>query len=268
MRSNLMATMFVLSVVAADLTFAEGIVCQLPEEGAWARFDIDGAGVGPNGAVRVTVKGTQTIRCVGIEDVQGEPCRWIEVDTDSTFERTGNAAGKLHVVFKLLISEKHLAEGANPREGVRVAYHKQGDAPAKRLDGADARQVESMEELFHAPLETLKPLPTESVNAAGTTWECRGVEGRQATDAEVFSTVTRLHKEAPFGVVTYSYDKRRLRDGQPAGGRSMSWKLAETGAGAVPTPNSAQSLPVFWVPLTPPVRHEFRAQRKLHWRTQ
>lgn len=233
MRSNVIASMLMLVVPA--LTSAEGIVCQLPENGAWSRFDLDGKGLGSDGEVQVTVTGTQTVRCVGIEDVEGERCRWIEVDTDGKFERTGKEAGTLHEIFKLLISEKHLVEGANPREGVRVAYHKRGDSPVKRLDlkGDDARQIESMDEFFHAPLEPLKTLPPESVNAAGKTWECRGVEGRRATDAEVFSTVTRLHKEAPFGVVTYSYDKQRLRNGQPAGGRSMTWKLAEIGTGAV-----------------------------------
>jgi hypothetical protein len=227
--------MFVLILVPADLTVAEGIVCQVPEDGAWARFEIDGTGKAPDGAVQVTVKGMQTIKSVGIAEVQGERCRWIEIDTASTFERTGRASGKLQEIFKLLISEKHLVEGANPREGVRVAHLKRGDSPVKQLDleGADTREIESLDEMFHAPLEPLKSLPTDSVYAAGRTWECRGVEGRKATDAEVFTTATRLHKEAPFGVVTYSYDKQRLANGQPAGGRSMSWKLAETGTGAV-----------------------------------
>src|SRR5262245_35293110 len=99
MRSNLIGSMFVWMLVAPGLTFAEGLVCQLPEDGAWARFDIEGDGRGSDGTVQVTVKGTQTVRCVGMAEAQGEPCRWIEIDTDGTFERAGKEAGKLHEIF-------------------------------------------------------------------------------------------------------------------------------------------------------------------------
>jgi hypothetical protein len=235
MRLYVIASMLVLILVVPAPSWAEGILSRVPEDGAWAKFDIEGKGTGSDGKVQVTVKGTQTVRCVGVQEVDGEPCRWIEVDTDSRFERVGREAGSLHEIFKLLIAEKYLVEGMDPREGIRIAFQKQGDSPVKRLElqGADARQIESMDELFHAPFEPLRSLPIEKVVAAGKDWECRGVEGRRATDAENFSTVTRLHNDAPFGVVTYTYDKQRLRDGKQAGGRSMNWKLTEIGTGAV-----------------------------------
>ncbi len=55
-----------------------------------------------------------------------------------------------------------------------------------------------------------------------------------------FTTVTRTHKQAPFGVVSYKYDKQRTRNGKVAGTRSMKWTLLDSGTDAKSSATDAQ----------------------------
>ncbi|MCA8993626.1 MAG: hypothetical protein KDA69_16045 [Planctomycetaceae bacterium] len=102
------------TVVLSSNTFAQGLLWQLPEDGAWIRYEGDYTQTitRPNEAPQV-LSWTRyvTIRSVGKEDgdYRGmtQPCRWVEIEVE-----TGDASGGVldagpggQRMFKLLIPE-------------------------------------------------------------------------------------------------------------------------------------------------------------------
>jgi hypothetical protein len=215
-------------------TEAEGLIYQLPEDGAWVRFEVNGKGVASGGTVRVTVKGTQTIRSVGRVVVNDEQCRWIELKSEMVFERAGEKARKLNAVIKLLIPEKYLTTGKNPRGHVLKAYKGDSSETLRELDlkGNDARVIQSLDEIFHAPLKQTSPLPAKTIKTKKQSWPCEGIKGESTSDSTIFRTETYINRKAPFGVVTYKYEKERRRNNVSQGMRTMEWKFVESGRDA------------------------------------
>jgi len=238
-------TMFALLVIMMFLpatAAAEGLIYQLPEDGAWVRFEVNGKGIASDGTVRVTVKGTQTIRSVGRATVNDQQCRWIELETEMTFQRAGGKAGKLNEVIKLLIPEKYLTKGKNPRDHVLKAYKGASAKTIRELDlkGNDAREIQSLDEVFHAPLKQISPLPATTIKTKQQSWTCEGFKGESTSDGTIFRTETRINKKAPFGVVTYKYEKERRRNKKSQGMRTMEWKFVESGKDAKSAAPDAQ----------------------------
>ena len=125
-------------------------------------------------------------------------------------------------IFKLLIPEASLSRGHNPREHVLKAYKKerQGTIRELDLDGTGRREVESLDEIFHGTLPMVETLGEKTIDCKLGKLDCRGEKGDDGAD---FTTETWLNEKAPFGVVRYSYQKRR---------RGMSFTLEDAGAGA------------------------------------
>jgi len=221
---------------------ADGLIHQLPDDGAWVRLKVEGQGLTDDGTVTVTVKGTQTLRSIGRVTIDNQPCRWIELETKMTFERTGNEPGQLTQILKLLIPEKYLAAGQNPREHVLKAYNGKTAENLKELDlkGNDRRAIESLDEVFHAPLKKVTKLPAEEIRIEKKDWTCAGIRAESSDENGTFTTETRLNKKVPFGVVTYEYEKQRRRGGKSQGSRSMKWKLVESGKDAKSTAPDAR----------------------------
>ena len=232
------ASIFTLTVLLClpGISNADGLIYQLSEDGAWVRFEIKGEGINSDSTVSVTVDGTQTLRSVGKKMVDNQPCRWIELESQLMFTRTGGQTQKFTEIIKLLIPEKALAKGKDPRDHVLKAY--KGASADKlqelNLKGAGAREIQSMDEFFHAPFplkETTK-LPAAAIKINKKNWECEGVRGESKSDKVIFRTETRFHKQAPFGIVTYKYEKERRGNGKFQGMRTMEWKLVESGKDA------------------------------------
>jgi len=85
-------------------TFADGLLHSIPQDGGWARYRVELKDSAlPNAASRpISIK----VSVVGTAMIDGESCRWIEVD----LQRKGQKLTETEV-FKLLIPEKHLGEG-------------------------------------------------------------------------------------------------------------------------------------------------------------
>ena len=106
-------TAAVFVALAAGPARADGLLYQLPEDGAWVRFD-----------VKITSQRTEntrkeriTMRSVGRMDDSNERCRWIEFklpEEEST------------QITKVLIAEKYLKKGENPLDHVLRAWRKRG----------------------------------------------------------------------------------------------------------------------------------------------
>jgi hypothetical protein len=233
-KNNMMrtfCTFIVISVLAhaPRLSLAEGLVYQLPEDGAWVRFDARGKGFSASGEVRVSITGSLTISSVGQSQVDGELCRWIEIHMKGKFQRNKEEA-EYGEILKALIPEKYLKQGEDPRQHVLKAWKKDSRTGVVALDleGEGAREIRSYDEIFHAPLPQVTELEEKMVESKLGKLKCKGLAGREPQGKTVFSTETRLHNSAPFGVVTFRYEKKRA-SGE---GRSMTLTLKDFGNNA------------------------------------
>jgi hypothetical protein len=223
-------------ILIASPAVADGLIHELPMDGSWVRFDVTGEGRSPAGEVGVSLKGTLTLRSVGRETAEGSECRWIETETTVEFKR-GDRNEEVTEVLKMLIPEKFLAAGQNPRAHVLKAWNKDRRG-VRELDlkGTDAREVERQDEVFHAPLPDAKKSEGVEFKAPGGTFQCIRLEGKTTSklgnfDVE-FTTETWLTGKVPFGVAGYRYSKLRSANGVSQGGRSMDLKVAESGTNA------------------------------------
>lgn len=214
-----------------NCVLGEGIIYQLPDDGAWVSFNVSGQGIGSDGSVTVTVEGTQTLRSVGRTVVDDKQCRWIELETELTFQRTGAEPGMFKEIIKLLVPEMYLAMGQNPREHVLKAYQGTSAETIRELDvnDKDAREIQSLDEIFHSRLMQVSDLTATEIETANQSWTCEGFTGESNEDGTVFTTETRTNTDVPFGVVTYRYEKERQRDNQSQGKRTMEWRLVDLG---------------------------------------
>src|SRR4029077_488600 len=108
MRSILLATLLV-SAVCVGAVHADGLIYQLPANGASVRYDTETTG-SFNGQER-TFKGSVTISSVGETTVDGEKCRWIEIRMMNKRDDQERVA-----IAKCLIPEKDLGRGKAPGE--------------------------------------------------------------------------------------------------------------------------------------------------------
>jgi hypothetical protein len=222
--------------------FAEGIIYQLPDDGAWTSFNVSGRGIAPDGTVTVTIEGTQTLRSVGRSAVDNKQCRWIEIESEMTFQRKGGPPAAFKEIIKVLVPEAHLVKGENPRGHVIKAYKGNAAETIRELNlkGKDAREIQSLDELFHSPLKLVSALAVSEIKTEKQTWKCDGFTGKSDEDGTVFTTDTRTNKEAPFGVVTYRYEKDRQRNNKSQGKRTMEWRLVDFGNDATSAAPSAK----------------------------
>src|SRR5487761_1132377 len=158
---------YVLCLVLAGTyatAFADGLIYQLPEDGAWTRFKVTGDAVPPDGTVKVTLHGTPTVRSVGRAVIDSQPFRWIELESEMTFQKGGKPA-LANELIKILVPEGDLAKGKNPLAHVVRAYRGMSAETLRELDltGNDARDVQGMDEIFHGPLKEISELPSASV---------------------------------------------------------------------------------------------------------
>jgi hypothetical protein len=224
-------------LVSVAPAIADGIISQLPPDGSWVQYDVTGEALEPSGNVSVTLKGTFKLSSVGREMLDGNPCRWIEIETAIEFGR-GEEKRELTEIVKLLVPEKFLVNGQNPSAHVLKAWKQDGQGVARELNlkGDDAREVTSLDEIFHGPLNLKETKEDVALETPAGNFRCQSIKAKQIPeqrDAPVeFSTQTWLADKTPFGVVAYRYDKMRSRDGVSLGGRWMEWKLAKSGADA------------------------------------
>ncbi len=118
MRTAALLASLVLAVASPGRGRADGLVRQLPEDGAWASFycteEFD------DGLKR---EHYVTIKSVGRERAGGEPCRWVELAYHRDAARTKGTGG----AWKLLIPEKHLGPDGDPLGHVVRAWRKGAD---------------------------------------------------------------------------------------------------------------------------------------------
>src|SRR5262245_8133823 len=132
MRTLLLAGLFG-SAVLTQAARADGLIYQLPANGASVRYDTETTGTF-NGQER-TFKGSVTISSVGEATADGEKCRWIELRMMTKRDDQERVA-----IAKCLIPEKYLKRGEAPGEHVIRGWTKQGDSEPQAFSDLKSAQ--------------------------------------------------------------------------------------------------------------------------------
>jgi hypothetical protein len=207
--------LLLLLVAVAGWVRADGLFYNLPKDGTWATYQIDGSGknVGEFG-FDLIMKGTLRIASVGRVTEDDQPCRWIEVQFDVE-TKIGHEKHKKSDWWKLLIPEKHLVKGHSLLDHTRRAwYRSEADNASRKMDDpSDGRT--SLPIILAGPLEDSKRLGTAKVESKLGKLRCDGMQGmlelkstRGGALPEVrqkWKLENRVHPDSPFGVVTSSW---------------------------------------------------------------
>src|SRR5262245_56351211 len=223
----LWATVTGVCVLVPGSAHADGLFYQLPEDGAWVRFElqytfkIDGMEKAGQG------KGTMTMASVGKAVAGSEPCRWIECKV-----QLGDVGPEQILIRKLLIPEKYLKKGENPTEHVVRGWAKFNDEAVERAVPVHGRWPAYLA----GPLQDEKKLDQELVESKLGALKCEGVTGWiQYKEGDVHMKVTfetRLHEKAPFGVVSCRMQFEMTRDGKVQQTVDATTKLVDFGKDA------------------------------------
>jgi hypothetical protein len=195
-------------------TRADGLIYELPANGAQARYDIELVAT-VNGAQQPAGKGTLSIASVGEKEVDNDKCRWIEIKTVIKI----NDADQISIM-KILVPEKHLGKGKSAAANMIQAWVVEGDMPAMEFkDLKDPRTLAIAAFLAGPPKNPGELEKAEIDNPKLGKVQCAGVTGDYELDGPVGLQVPlkiddRLHKDSPFGLVTANWTFELKVNGQ------------------------------------------------------
>ena len=228
MRKLLIPTVAILLALTAGTARADGLLYQLPEDGAWVRFEME-VTTERNG-METAGTGSLIMSSFGRTQVNGEDCRWIEFKWQvklSEVERT--------IITKVLIPEKYLKKGEDPLEHLVRGWWKFGDGDP--IDVKMARNAYFVPAILGGPLKDVKKLDQEVIESKLGKLECEGLTGYTKYmllgPREVLVTFeTRLHEKAPFGVVSCRMESELKRKGEVVQRWTFTLRLADFGTDA------------------------------------
>lgn len=253
-----------------QVTLAQGVVCQLPEDGTWVKFE----GTYAHSEVRPDAPAGKLeinpwiehvwIKSVGAEmaDYKGEmtPCRWIEIKMERGREKDGKIDTGLTgtTIYKVLIPESVVIADNVDAEGVPVSflpfvkgYRKIGKADPKEMT-EPALQLYPLGILvgYYRELkqieESVDPeIGLEDVKTASQ-WQGQ-VSMERASSRTITESTIWKSPGVPFGVARWSAKiTREIKDSQdsresfkPASEVTIEMKARETGKGG---PNGTSEL--------------------------
>ena len=230
MRSILFVGFFVAAAVLNQTARGDGLIYQLPEDGAQVRYDTEittSAGGQENSS-----KGSVTVSSVGAVLVDNEKCRWIEI------KMITNDDGQEHLVIaKALIPEKHLGKGKSAGENMIRGWVKDGDTEPQEIKDLKAPQALPLRAFLAGPPKDPGTLDKVEVDGKLGKLMCGGVTGENEFEADD-STVAirfknRLHEKAPFGFVNGSWKFEVKNNGQVALSGTFKLTLVDTSTTAL-----------------------------------
>lgn len=228
----LLLVLFVSSIVRA-----EGLIYQLPPDGHWASYAIEDTVTDADGT-KTTVTGELIVSSVGVETVNGKPCRWIEIAVlfDGGYDVIDH-------IDKLLIPEESLQKGKQPLKQVYKLHRQYGkDRRILRIEDREKLQQlpdkanTALRMFLHGPYKEWQHVPDEVIESKLGEQNCEGIRATETTKRRNISDdaeyIIRLHPEAPFGVVQWKVHRKIERDGQPDGTIDHELTLSDFGTGA------------------------------------
>jgi hypothetical protein len=253
MRLVLCAWIAAISLCLCQGASADGLVFQLPADGAWARYDFATTGTQSGGESKldIDIKGTLTLSSVGTVSRNQHTCRWIELHSKSDTE---GAYQKL--ILKMLIPEKRLTRGQDPLAHSVLTFFDPKQVDEQAAPGVESfiddgfnriqYEIDRFRLEFPRPLFNAKSLPRETLETpAGRFEDCEVLEGMSNYDGpllengrSVFRSTYRIaiHPRTPFGVVTMQIrtEGREIGDGFAQNFKATkTLTLAAVGTGAV-----------------------------------
>jgi hypothetical protein len=237
----------VILALAAGAAQADGLLYQLPKDGAWARYEMEIAAKiemeieGKIDEQEMEASGSLRMASVGRTTEKGEPCRWIEVNLETKM-KTGEGKERVDKrIAKVLIPEKYLKKGESPLDHVVRAWHRRenggpGREPRQLEDPKDANQT-PLPIVLAGPFKDVQQLEEVVVESKLGKLSCAGLTGHMEFKMRGDSTMqikmeNRLHPKAPFGVVSSRWIMQGTSDGGPAVEMTWNLKLSELGEDA------------------------------------
>jgi hypothetical protein len=219
-----------LLILSAAVARADGLLYQLPKDGAWASYDFNCTAKA--GDHEKTVTGMLRMASVGQVTEQEQPCRWIEVQLNVEAVVEGKKA-RNERTCKLLIPEKWLAKGQSPLDHVvRASWQSESGGAVEKF--ADPRNIEKspLPIILSGAWKDAKPLKEETIEGKFGKLSCEGTEGMlefpmKRGGAMKCKLESRLNPETPFGVVSSHWIVAT-----PGGTLEWNLKLAKHGQGA------------------------------------
>jgi len=203
--------MVAMAAISPSVSLGNGLMYQLPEDGAWAKYEISLTSR-TGDQVELSGRGTLRMASVGQKSVDGKPCRWIQANLEIAFAEVD---ARFETVLNVLVPEKHLGKGKTPlshvvvtSEGVQATIHENGER--RRLNDPQAPNESPLPLILAPPLGERKALKAATIkNAKLGQIACGGESGtielaRGGTKG-VVKMETRLAKQTPFGVVYASW---------------------------------------------------------------
>ncbi len=230
MRAVLFAIFFTTGFALIHTARADGLIYQLPEDGAQVHYDTEITT--SVGGQDVSSKGSVSISSVGALLVDNEKCRWIE------FKMISNDDGQERLVIaKALIPEKHLGKGMSAGDHMIRGWLKIGDNEAQEIKDLKAPPALPLRVFLAGPPKDSGDLDKTEIDGKLGQLECAGVTGENEFQSEDSSVVirfeNRLHEKAPFGLVTGNWKFEVKNNGQVALSGTFKLTLVDTSTTAL-----------------------------------
>ncbi len=208
------ALVLTLTVGLAGSARADGMIYRLPADGTWAQYDLKVEAVDGQGR-KIELTGSVLVKSVGKVQEGGEDCRWIEIKL-SLDQDDGNAG----ILAKALVPEAHLGRGKSAIKHIKRLWWKQGQEEPMLVEEVDDPRYGIVQLVLAGPASDAKPLPPKTVKSKLGELPCKGVAGTRSlgtgNQARRFTFETRLHKKAPFGVVSVELQPETPENGVPS----------------------------------------------------
>lgn len=144
---------FVFACLFADETLAQGLLQRLPADGTWSRYrvtqqmwDAKAVRVPPHRPQKLEypvlsfVESDLLLQSVGNPEVDGKPCRWIEiVRRPSSVAKRGS--GRV-IALRLLAAEETIVKGQDCFDHCLQVFHSDSGRQAKELTDPDRKKYE------------------------------------------------------------------------------------------------------------------------------
>jgi len=234
-RLYVLLTVVAFVALAVCSVRADGLIVQLPKDGAWATFDMHQVkSLVDRNTGETLIEDSSSdlslrVSSVGQVTVEGKSCRWIEIKLQEILD------GKMQsIIFKALIPQEHLKRGGEPEKHIVRGWAKAYDKPIVQIEDVDKGPLRL---LLSGPLQDSKKLDSKVIDCKAGKLNCDGLSGTTAWKDQAgrkFQATheIRLHDKSPFGVAFW--DSRTEMDDQVRARMiiKMTSTLSESGTNA------------------------------------